>query len=73
MIDLEMPVMEGRAFRLTPLQMPPHLRSIPVIVLQRHRCGEQLTAELRPFACLSKPLSNFSPLTGQVEAHPLSA
>ena len=67
-LDLEMPVMDGRTFRHHQLQLAPALRSIPVIVCSGSDEANTLTAELRPLACLSKPLPDFSPLLQQVEA-----
>lgn len=68
LLDLEMPVMDGRTFRQQQLQLAPALRSIPVIVCSGSDEADKLTAELRPFGCLSKPLPDFSPLLEQVEA-----
>jgi CheY-like chemotaxis protein len=51
LLDLEMPVMDGRSFRQHQLQMPGPLRSVPVIVCSGSDQANQLTSELRPFAC----------------------
>ena len=68
LLDLEMPVMDGRTFRQRQLQLAPALRAIPVIVCSGSDEANKLTAELRRFACLAKPLPDFSPLLEQVEA-----
>ena len=67
LLDLEMPVMDGRSFRQHQLQMAGPLRSVPVIVCSGSDQANQLTNELRPFACLSKPLPDFGPLLEHVE------
>jgi CheY-like chemotaxis protein len=64
LLDLEMPVMDGRSFRQRQLQMPGPLRSVPVIVCSGSDEATKLTAELQAFACLSKPLPDFDPFAG---------
>ena len=68
LLDLEMPVMDGRNFRQHQLQLAPPLRSIPVIVYSGSDEAEKLTDELQPLACLPKPLPDFRLLLEQVEA-----
>jgi CheY-like chemotaxis protein len=68
LLDLEMPVMDGRSFRQHQLQMPGPVRSVPVIVCSGSDQANQLTNELHPFACLPKPLPDFGPLLEHVEA-----
>jgi hypothetical protein len=62
-----MPVMDGATFRRHQLRLAGPLRSIPVIVYSGET-AHQLTAELKPFASLPKPLPDFSLLLRQVEA-----
>jgi two-component system alkaline phosphatase synthesis response regulator PhoP len=68
LLDLEMPVMDGRSFRQQQLQMPVPLRSVPVIVCSGSDEAKKLTAELHAFACVSKPLPDFGQLLEHVEA-----
>ena len=68
LLDLEMPVMDGRNFRRHQLQLAAPLRSIPVIVYSGSAEAEQLRDELQVLACLRKPLPDFGVLLEQVEA-----
>lgn len=68
LLDLEMPVMDGRAFRQRQLRLTPPLSSIPVIVCSGSDEAQRITPELEPFATLSKPLPTFGPLLKHVEA-----
>ena len=68
LLDLEMPVMDGRMFRQHQLDLASPLRSIPVIICSGSDNADKLTDELRPFASLSKPFTDFSRLLEHVEA-----
>jgi CheY-like chemotaxis protein len=68
LLDLEMPVMDGRTFRQRQLQLAASLRSIPVIVCSGSDEADKLTDELRPFASLSKPFPDHARLLSHVEA-----
>jgi len=68
LLDLEMPVMDGRGFRQHQLRMRGPLRSVPVIVCSGSDEATKLTNELQPFACVSKPLPDFGQLLQHVEA-----
>ena len=68
LLDLEMPVMDGRAFRQRQLRLAQPLSSIPVIVCSGSDEAQRITPELEPFATLSKPLPTFGPLLKHVEA-----
>jgi CheY-like chemotaxis protein len=68
LLDLDMPVMDGRTFRQCQLRLPSPLCSIPVILCSGSNDADKVTAELCPFAYVSKPLSDFRPLLEQVEA-----
>ena len=68
LLDLEMPVMDGRSFRQHQLQMSGPLRSVPVIVCSGSDEAAKLTNELQPFAYLSKPLPDLGQLLEHVEA-----
>lgn len=68
LLDLEMPVMDGRSFRQRQLEMPGPLRSVPVIVCSGSDQANKLTHELQPFACLCKPVPDFGEFLEQVEA-----
>jgi CheY-like chemotaxis protein len=67
-LDLEMPVMDGRSFRLAQRDLPEALRSIPVIICTGSDGIEGIAAELEPLASLSKPLLTFEPLLQHVDA-----
>ncbi|MDB4952532.1 MAG: cheY [Myxococcales bacterium] len=54
-LDLMMPVMDGRAFRQTQLSTP-DLAEIPVLIISAYREIAELAKELRPIAYLKKPL-----------------
>jgi CheY-like chemotaxis protein len=68
LLDLEMPVMDGLAFRRQQLRLAPPLRSIPVIVCSGSDKAQRIIPELDPFATLSKPLPTFDPLLKYLEA-----
>ena len=68
LLDLEMPVMDGRSFRQHQLRLAGPLRSIPVIVCSGADEADKLKDELRPFTCLSKPFPDFTRLLERVEA-----
>lgn len=68
LLDLEMPVMDGRSFRQHQLEMPGPLRSVPVIVCSGSDEANKLTNELQPFACLCKPVPDFGELLERIEA-----
>ena len=68
LLDLEMPVMDGRSFRQRQLEMLGPLGSVPVIVCSGSDQANKLTNELQPFACLCKPVPEFGELLEQVEA-----
>jgi len=55
LLDLMMPVMDGRAFRRQQLQMP-RLAGIPVVVLTANSPAVQQVAELKVAQCLVKPM-----------------
>ena len=54
-LDLMMPIMDGRSFRERQLQ-DPDLSQIPVVVITAYRDVESIVAELRPDGYLKKPL-----------------
>lgn len=68
LLDLEMPVMDGRSFRQRQLEMPGSLRSIPVILCSGSDEANKLTNELQPFASICKPVPDFGEFLEQVEA-----
>lgn len=55
LLDLMMPVMDGREFRELQLATPA-LADIPVVVISAFREGERLVATLKPSAYLPKPI-----------------
>jgi CheY-like chemotaxis protein len=55
LLDLMMPVMDGREFRERQLAMP-ELADIPTVVISAFRDGERLVATLKPSAYLPKPI-----------------
>ena len=67
LLDLEMPVMDGRSFRQRQLEMPRSLRSIPVILCSGSDEANKLTNELQPFASICKPVPDFGEFLEQVE------
>jgi CheY-like chemotaxis protein len=54
-LDLMMPVMDGRAFREMQLQMP-ELADIPVLIISAYREVAEIAEQLRPVGYLKKPL-----------------
>jgi CheY-like chemotaxis protein len=67
LLDLMMPVMDGREFREKQLG-DPALSQIPVVVISAYRDLENLASELHPVALLKKPL-RLAELLGVVEQH----
>ena len=67
-LDVNMPVMDGRSFRLRQKQLAPELAAIPVIVCSGSDGLDLIASELQPFACLPKPFPDFDPLLIRVEA-----
>ena len=55
LLDLMMPIMDGRSFRERQLQ-DPHLAAIPVIVVSAYRDVAQTARELHAVGHLPKPL-----------------
>jgi CheY-like chemotaxis protein len=55
LLDLGMPVMDGRSFRERQLQIPT-LAAIPVVVFSAHRDVAQTAAEMHAAAHLMKPV-----------------
>ena len=55
LLDMMMPVMDGRTFRLAQ-QDDPTLSHIPVVVLTAHASGERSARELQVDAFLRKPV-----------------
>ena len=66
-LDLMMPVMDGRDFRAAQLQSP-RLASIPVIVLSAYRDVRQDAEQMKANAFLNKPL-NVRDLLSAVERY----
>lgn len=66
-LDLMMPVMDGREFRETQLKNP-ELAKIPVIVMSAYRDLDALIPELEPVGVLKKPL-RVQELLDLVEQH----
>ena len=58
-LDMDMPVMDGRSFRLHQKQLARELALIPVIVCSGSEALDAIASELQPLACLSKPLPDF--------------
>jgi CheY-like chemotaxis protein len=56
LLDLMMPVMDGRAFRIEQLK-DPALSPIPVVVISAFLDATEATAEMRPAAYVKKPVS----------------
>lgn len=54
-LDLMMPIMDGREFRELQLQNP-ELSTIPVVVISAYRDGEERSKDLNVAAHLRKPL-----------------
>ena len=65
-LDLEMPVMDGRAFCVRRWRLPAHLRRIPVILWSGSEKLERIAAEVHAFAACPKPLSDFRLLLEKV-------
>jgi CheY-like chemotaxis protein len=55
LLDMMMPVMDGRTFRLAQ-QDDPALSNIPVVVLTAHASGERSARELQVDGFLNKPV-----------------
>jgi CheY-like chemotaxis protein len=55
LLDLMMPVMDGRAFRELQLDTP-ELRDIPVVILSAYRDVEQMARGLKVETVLTKPV-----------------
>jgi CheY-like chemotaxis protein len=66
-LDLMMPVMDGRAFRQQQL-LDPVLAAIPTVVMSAHRNVDSVVAEVEPVAYLKKPL-NLDQLLALVQRH----
>jgi CheY-like chemotaxis protein len=56
LLDLMMPVMDGRAFRAAQ-QADPRLQAIPVVILSAHAAAERAAIELGAAGFLQKPVS----------------
>jgi CheY-like chemotaxis protein len=67
LLDLMMPVMDGKTFRLEQLQ-DPMLRAIPVVVISAFRNVDASLGELQPAGHLKKPL-DVPQLLALVERH----
>ncbi|KAB2910790.1 MAG: response regulator [Kofleriaceae bacterium] len=67
LLDIAMPVLDGRAFRDAQLAVP-ELRDIPVIVLTAQPDAEQLCAEMEVNAFLRKPV-RLDPLLSLIRRH----
>jgi len=67
LLDLAMPVLDGRAFRDAQLAEP-ELRDIPVIVLTAQPDAEQLCAQMEVNAFLRKPVG-LDPLLTLIRRH----
>jgi len=55
LLDLMMPVMDGRAFREKQLS-DPALASIPVVIISAFRDQDRMVSSLKPAAFLPKPI-----------------
>jgi CheY-like chemotaxis protein len=55
LLDLMMPVMDGRTFRAIQA-VDPELMSVPVVVLSAHTGGRELATEMAAAGYLSKPV-----------------
>ena len=66
-LDLEMPIMDGRSFRRIQQRLGTDLASIPVILCSGYTVATDIP-ELQPFACLPKPLPDFDPLLERIDA-----
>jgi CheY-like chemotaxis protein len=56
LLDLMMPVMDGRAFRAAQ-QGDPRLDAVPVVILSAHATADQAAVELGAAGFLQKPVS----------------
>jgi CheY-like chemotaxis protein len=67
LLDLMMPVMDGRSFREQQLQTP-ELASIPVVIVSAYRDVAETAGELNAAGHLAKPL-NLTTLLQTVQRH----
>jgi len=67
LLDLMMPVMDGRTFREEQLRTP-DIAAIPVVVFSAYRDLTKIAAELHAAGCLAKPL-RLSDLLRLVQQH----
>lgn len=67
LLDLMMPVMDGKTFRAALLREP-ELTDIPVIVLSAHANMDEVMSELSVSARLKKPV-DIEPLLALVDSH----
>jgi CheY-like chemotaxis protein len=69
LLDLMMPVMDGRAFREHQLSEPA-LATIPVVVISAFRDQDRMVSSLKPAAFLPKPI-DLPALLRAIEVHAL--
>ena len=67
LLDLMMPVMDGKTFRAA-IMKEPELRGIPIVILSAHANIDDLMAELPVEAKLRKPV-DIEPLLTLVDRH----
>jgi CheY-like chemotaxis protein len=66
-LDLMMPVMDGRSFREAQLQ-DPNLSEIPVVVISAYKDGDDTARQINALTYLPKPL-DLNALLAVVKAH----
>ena len=67
LLDIMMPIMDGRQFRSVQRE-DPRLRDIPVIVLTAHALADDSFADLEPVAYMKKPVK-LTELLGEIARH----
>jgi len=67
LLDLMMPIMDGRTFRAE-LMKEPRLSGIPVIILSAHTNMDEVLADMEVHAKLRKPVE-IAPLLALVDRH----
>lgn len=65
-LDLDMPVMDGRSFCYQLWRLPAHFRQIPVILWSASDRLDRIAAEVNAFAAYPKPLFDFQALLDKI-------